>query len=89
MPQHPQHPQHRRGTASNLATSRRQRGRPYSPSTISAKTHIHTGPIRQRPFLELEPTDHPLLVEQRPGIASERLRATAEAVPHPTDSESE
>ena len=28
---------------------------------------------RQRPFIELEPTDHPLAVEQRSGITFDRL----------------
>ncbi|MFJ4770383.1 DUF2199 domain-containing protein [Streptomyces uncialis] len=52
------------------------------------KTRVHTRPIGQRPFIELEPTDHPLAVEQRTGITTERVRAIAEAVSHPTDSES-
>jgi hypothetical protein len=60
----------------------------YSPSTINLKTRVHTRPIGQRPFIELEPTDHPLAVEQRTGITMERVRAIAEAVSHPTDSES-
>lgn len=60
----------------------------YSPSTINLKTHVHTRPIGQRLFIELEPTDHPLAVGQRTGIAMERVRKIAEAVLHPTDSES-
>ncbi|MGQ4398830.1 DUF2199 domain-containing protein [Streptomyces hayashii] len=60
----------------------------YSPSTINLKTLVHTRPIGQRPFIDLEPTDHPLAVEQRTGITMERVRAIAEAVLHPSDSES-
>ncbi|MFI6008037.1 DUF2199 domain-containing protein [Streptomyces sp. NPDC051243] len=60
-----------------------------SPSTINLKTHVHTRPIGQRPFIELEPTDRPLAVEQRTGVTMERVREIAEAVlHHPTNSES-
>lgn len=57
-----------------------------SPSTINLKTRVHTRPLGHRPFIELEPTDHPLAVHQRTGITMERVRAIAEAVLHPTDS---
>lgn len=53
---------------------------PYSPSIINLKTHVHTRPVGQRPFIELEPTDHPLAVEQRNGITLDRVREIAEAV---------
>jgi hypothetical protein len=36
-----------------------------------------------RPFIELEPTDHPLAIEQRTGISWERVREIAELVLHP------
>ncbi|WP_436771204.1 DUF2199 domain-containing protein [Yinghuangia sp. YIM S09857] len=55
----------------------------YSPSTTNLKTHVHTRPIGQRPYIELEPTDHPLAVEQRTGITRQRVREIAEAVMHP------
>lgn len=55
----------------------------YSPSTTNLKTHAHTRPLGQRPFIELEPTDHPLAVEQRTGITMDRVREIAEAVLHP------
>lgn len=54
----------------------------YSPSTINLKTHVHTRPVGQRPLIELEPTDHPLAVEQRTGITLERVREIAEAILH-------
>ncbi|MFD7732451.1 DUF2199 domain-containing protein [Kitasatospora phosalacinea] len=57
----------------------------YSPSTINLKTHLHTRPIGQRPLIELEPTDHPLAVEQRTGITRDRVREIAEAVLHSTN----
>ncbi|WP_406327082.1 DUF2199 domain-containing protein [Streptomyces sp. NBC_00203] len=55
----------------------------YSPSTTNLKTHAHTRPVGRRPFIELEPTDHPLAVEQRTGITMDRVREIAEAVLHP------
>ncbi|MFE7594632.1 DUF2199 domain-containing protein [Kitasatospora sp. NPDC057512] len=56
---------------------------PYSPSTINLKTMVHTRPVGERPFIELEPTGHPLAVEQRTGITMDRVRELAEAVLHP------
>lgn len=55
----------------------------YTPRTTSLKTNAHTRPIGQRPRIELEPTDHPLAVEQRTGITRGRVREIAEAVTHP------
>ncbi|MFE7424343.1 DUF2199 domain-containing protein [Streptomyces sp. NPDC057545] len=57
----------------------------YSPRTTNLKTNVHTRPIGRRPAVELEPTDHPLAVEQRTGITRDRVRAIAEAVLHGTD----
>jgi hypothetical protein len=57
----------------------------YSPRTTNLKTNAHTRPIGRRPFIELEPTDHPLAVEQRTGITRDRVREIAEAVLHPGD----
>ncbi|MFD5783187.1 DUF2199 domain-containing protein [Streptomyces sp. NPDC126933] len=61
----------------------------YASNTINLKTHFHTRPVGQRPFIELEPTDHALAVEQRTGITLDRVREIAEAVLHPADIESE
>lgn len=55
----------------------------YSESTTDLKTNAHTRPVGTRPFIELEPTDHPLAVEQREGITWERVREIAVAVMHP------
>ncbi len=55
---------------------------PLYPETLHLKTHVHTQPLGQRPFIELEPTDHPLAVEQREGITMDRVREIAEALLH-------
>jgi hypothetical protein len=56
---------------------------PYEPSTLNLKTHLHTQPVGHRPLVELEPTDHPLAVEQRTGITVARIHQIAEALLHP------
>ncbi|MFJ5924420.1 DUF2199 domain-containing protein [Kitasatospora sp. NPDC092948] len=56
---------------------------PYTPSTINLKTMLHTRPVGERPTLELEPTDHPLAVEQRTGITVERIQQLAGELLHP------
>lgn len=55
----------------------------YSESTTNLKTNAHTRQVGKRPFIELEPTDHPLAVEQRSGITQGRIREIAIAVLHP------
>jgi hypothetical protein len=55
----------------------------YEPTTINLKTNLHTRPIGRRPLIELEPTDHPLAVEQRSGITLARAQEIAEALLHP------
>ena len=54
----------------------------YSPTTLNLKTHVHTRPLGERPYIELEPTGHPLAVEQRTGITLDRVREVAAAVLH-------
>jgi hypothetical protein len=46
--------------------------KPY-PDTMNLKTRVHLRDDGIRPLIELEPTDHPLAVEQRQGITVERL----------------
>ncbi|EFL12791.1 DUF2199 domain-containing protein [Streptomyces sp. C] len=53
-----------------------------STRPLNLKTYIHTRPVGERPFVELEPTDHPLAVEQRTGITLDRVREIATAVLH-------
>ncbi|MFF6955659.1 DUF2199 domain-containing protein [Streptomyces sp. NPDC008317] len=55
----------------------------YPESTTDLKTNAHTRPLGTRPFIKLEPTDHPLAVEQRTGITPARVREIATAVLHP------
>jgi hypothetical protein len=54
----------------------------YEPSTLNLKTMVHTQPVGVRPLIELEPTDHPLAVEQRDGITVARVQALAEQLLH-------
>jgi hypothetical protein len=43
------------------------------PDTLNLKCHVHPQPGRQRPWLELEATEHPLARESLRGITYERL----------------
>ncbi|MFI5908069.1 DUF2199 domain-containing protein [Dactylosporangium sp. NPDC051541] len=55
----------------------------YGESTLNLKTHVHTQPVGTRPLIELEATDHPLAVEQRTGITTDRVQQFAEQLLHP------
>jgi hypothetical protein len=55
---------------------------PYRPGTVNLKTQVHTRPVGERPWIELEPNDHPLAVEQRNGIIWERVQEIAETLLH-------
>jgi hypothetical protein len=55
---------------------------PGYPETLNMKTNVHTRPVGVRPFIELEPTDHPLAVEQRVGITMARVQQIAEQMLH-------
>ncbi|MFE6861065.1 DUF2199 domain-containing protein [Nocardia sp. NPDC057668] len=54
----------------------------YEPTTVNLKTRLHTRPLGERPSVELEPTDHPLAVDQREGITMARVRRLAERLLH-------
>ena len=43
------------------------------PETLGLKTMGHLQSYPDRPLIELEPTDHPLAVEQRDGVPLDRL----------------
>ena len=58
---------------------------PLYPNTLSLKANVHTRSVGQRPYVELQPTDHPLSVEQQKGITIERVQEIAEALLHPKD----
>lgn len=55
---------------------------PCYPDTMNLKANVHERPVGERGYVELEPTDHPLAVEQREGITMERVRQIAECVLH-------
>lgn len=59
-----------------------QNSLPFYPDTLSLKTNVHTRAIGARPFVQLEPTDHPLAIEQREGITWERVQYFAEKILH-------
>jgi hypothetical protein len=46
--------------------------RPH-PETMNLKTRVHLRNHRNRPRIELEPTDHPLALEQHNGISIDRV----------------
>ena len=54
----------------------------YPETTLNLRTNLHTRPVGERPFIELEPTDHPLAVEQREGITLTRVQEIAEICLH-------
>ena len=43
------------------------------PDTLNLKCQVYPREGRQRPTIELEPTEHPLAVEQRDGITFDRI----------------
>lgn len=55
---------------------------PGYPETLNLKSNVHTRAVGRRPRVELEPTDHPLAVEQRQGIRLARVQEIAELVLH-------
>jgi hypothetical protein len=56
---------------------------PGYPETQQLKTMVRVRPWPTRPFVELEPTDHPLALEQQEGITAARAREIAERLMHP------
>jgi len=57
---------------------------PYA-DTMDLKTRAHLRDEGVRPLIELEPTDHPLAVEQRTGISVERVKYLYAHVMHGSD----
>ncbi|SFJ77627.1 hypothetical protein SAMN02799624_05942 [Paenibacillus sp. UNC496MF] len=51
---------------------------PSYPETLNLKAKVIHRADGLRPFIELEPTDHPFAVEQRDGISIERVQQIAE-----------
>jgi hypothetical protein len=56
---------------------------PTYPDTLRLKVKVHLRDHRTRPRFELEPTDHPLAVDQREGISLVRLQQIYEENLHP------
>ncbi|MDF2066643.1 DUF2199 domain-containing protein [Bacillus sp. Cr_A10] len=46
---------------------------PCYPDTVNLKAMVHFRPNGMRPYIELEPTNHPLAVEYRNGVTIERV----------------
>ncbi|WP_018681916.1 DUF2199 domain-containing protein [Actinokineospora enzanensis] len=59
---------------------------PMYPETIGLATRLHQRPVGERPVVQLEPTDHPLAVEQREGITRDRVVELVELLLHPAGS---
>jgi hypothetical protein len=55
---------------------------PGYPETLSLRTTVHTRSVGTKPLIELEPTDHPLALEQRSGITLARVAELAAAFMH-------
>jgi hypothetical protein len=53
---------------------------PLYPNTINLKSYVHLRAQPEIPFVVLEPTSHPLAVEQREGITLARAVQIAEAL---------
>jgi hypothetical protein len=51
--------------------------------TLNLKTMVHLRDDGIRPYVELEPTAHPLAIEQRNGITLERAAEIYERMMHP------
>lgn len=58
---------------------------PTYPDTMSLKTMVHIRDHGIRPYIELEPTEHPLALEQRHGVSPERIQALYDFFEHSTE----
>lgn len=52
------------------------------PETENLRTRLHRSAEGDRPLIEIEPTDHPLAVEQRSGITLDRAAAILSLYAH-------
>jgi hypothetical protein len=52
------------------------------PDTLSLKTNVCLRNNNQRPFVYVQPSEHPLSVEQRDGITMARVQEIAEIIMH-------
>jgi hypothetical protein len=44
------------------------------PETLNLRVVVHTREVGRRPYIELEPSEHVLSIEQRRGITIEQVR---------------
>lgn len=58
--------------------------KPY-PETMNLQTMVHLRDDGVRPYVELEPTDHPLAREQREGISVDRVAEIYATMMHQND----
>ncbi|HEY2375333.1 MAG TPA: DUF2199 domain-containing protein [Gemmatimonadaceae bacterium] len=56
---------------------------PGYPDTQLLKSVIHVRSWPTRPFVQLDPTDHPLALEQRNGVNPWRVQQIVERITHP------
>lgn len=57
------------------------------PDTVNLKARVYPRPNGVSPYVELEPTDHPLAVEYRNGVNLKRLQEIAEELCTNSDNE--
>jgi hypothetical protein len=55
---------------------------PGYPDTAFLKTMVHQRDVGVRPFVQLEPTDHPLAIDQCNGVEEGRLKALVAELLH-------
>lgn len=55
---------------------------PVYPETLHLKTNVQSREVGRVPLVTVEPTDHPLAVEQRNGMSRERIQEIAHALLH-------
>lgn len=56
---------------------------PEYPDTVFMKTRVHQRAVGLRPLVELEPTEHPLSLDQKNGIEAARMQEIIAKVLHP------
>ena len=55
---------------------------PYGESTLNLRAALRTQPLGERPLVVLEPTEHPLALEQQFGITYARVQELVESALH-------
>ncbi|MDD5274099.1 MAG: DUF2199 domain-containing protein [Methylovulum sp.] len=55
---------------------------PYYENTYALKTYVHPRSGGLRPFIELEPSQHPLAIDFHQGISIQKAQEIAESIMH-------